>query len=175
MTVLFYRYGSICEPSIIDTFHKLNIDIIEETSEIKNKNLQPSDCIELMRNTIEANKPIFVFSINFFPAIAEICHIYKIFYLCWTVDCPLLELFSKSITHKTNRIFMFDKAQYQYFHTFNPECIFYLPLAAATEHFDKVISSITENDINKYKHDITFVGSLYTEKNPLKNLLRFPL
>lgn len=174
MTVLFYRYGSICESYIIDAFNKLNINVVEETSEMDNKSLSPSDCIEIIRRSIETNRPVFVFSINFFPVIAEVCNIYKVLYLCWTVDSPVLELFSKSITHKTNRIFMFDKAQYDYFHGFNPNYIYHLPLASATEHFEKVINSITETDINKYQHDITFVGSLYTEKNPLRNLQNLP-
>lgn len=174
MTVLFYRYGSICEPGIIAALRNLNIDVMEETSEMDNKKLSPADCIELMRKDIEACHPVFVFSINFFPAIAEVCHIYKVLYLCWTVDSPVLELFSKSITHDTNRIFMFDQAQCEYFKRFNPDCIYHLPLASDTEHFDKVVASITEDDRKKYKHDITFVGSLYTEKNPMRKLQELP-
>lgn len=165
MTVLFYRYGSICEPSILNTFHQLNIDVVEETSEIYNKNITPAECVKLLSHSLEINRPVFVFSINFFPAIAEVCQIYKVLYLCWTVDSPVLELFSKSIQHNTNRIFMFDRAQYEYFCPFNPNCIFHLPLASYTEHFDNITSAITSTDCEKYSNEISFVGSLYTEKN----------
>lgn len=174
MTVLFYRYGSICEPSIINAFRSLNIEVIEETIEMNDKNLTPSKCVEVMNHDINTIHPLFVFSINFFPAVAEICHIYKVFYLCWTVDSPVLELFSKSLLHNTNRIFMFDRAQYEYFHTFNPDCIFHLPLASATESFDTVTSSITASDHTKYNNDISFVGSLYTEKNPMNSISALP-
>ncbi len=174
MTILLYRYGSICEPDIIETFRRLNIDVIEETAEMTDKKLSPSKCVELISHAIETIHPVFIFSINFFPAIAEVCHIYKTLYLCWTVDSPILELFSNSIQYQTNRIFLFDKEQHKYFSRYNPNCIHHLPLAAASERFDRVISSITQEDKQKYCSDISFVGSLYTEKNPLHNITTLP-
>lgn len=170
MNILFYRYGNICEPGIIHAFQSLNITVNEETAEITNKNLSPAECVELINCSIQKSRPLFVFSINFFPAIAEVCHIHRILYLCWTVDSPVLELFSKSILHDTNRIFLFDKAQYEYFHAYNPNCIFYLPLASDVEHFDSVTADISADDEAAFRSDISFVGSLYSEKNPLNKL-----
>lgn len=170
MNVLVYRYGSICEPDIIEAFQKLQLNVIEETTEIVQKNLLPSEQVKLVKEALDKYHPVFVFSINFFPAIADICQIYGTKYLCWTVDCPVLELFSKSVQHETNRIFLFDKAQYDRIYPYNPKGIFYLPLAAATERFDKVVSTITKEDKKKYSSDISFVGSLYSEKNPLRKL-----
>lgn len=174
MSILFYRYGSICEPAIINTFRNMNLDVIEETAEITNKNLAPSECVELVSKAILKHHPIFVFSINFYPAIAEVCHLLQTLYVCWTVDSPVLELFSKSIKHDTNRIFLFDKAQYDFFQKFNPERIFHLPLASDVDHFDTITSSISENDIKKFSSEISFVGSLYNEKNPLTGLQLSP-
>lgn len=170
MTILFYRYGSICEPDFINAFHSLGITVEEENTEITDKNLSPAKCVELVSRRVEALHPVFVFSINFFPALAEVCHLYKVLYLCQTVDCPVTELFSASLMHNTNRIFLFDRAQYEYFRRFNPECLFHLPLASAVERFDKVTSAITAGDREHYSSDISFVGSLYTEKNPLRSL-----
>lgn len=169
MTILLYRYGSICEPAIHEIFTKLGLNVIEETEEMTNKNLSPAECVSLVQKRLEKYQPLFVFSINFFPPIAEICHIYQTLYLCWTVDCPVLELFSRSIQYSTNRIFLFDHAQYEYFHPYNPEGIFYLPLASYIEHYDQITNQITPTDITRFSHDISFVGSLYSEKNPLRN------
>lgn len=171
MKILIYRYDSICEPDIIRTFQSLQIEVIEETAEMKNKTLTPAEQVTILSKDIEQHKPIFVFSINFFPAIAEVCHIYRIPYVCWTVDSPVLELFSKSIQHDTNRIFLFDLAQYDYFSRFHPNSIHYLPLAAATERFDEVLKrNISPIEMQKYQCDISFVGSLYSEKNPMNQL-----
>lgn len=173
MTVLVYRYGNICEPDIINTFKEFNIDVDEICEEITDKKLTAARRVELVSESINNHRPVFVFSINFFPAIAEVCYIYKILYFCWTVDAPVLELFSKSIAYDTNRIFLFDRSQYDYFHSFNPDCIFYLPLAAATDRFDRVLSEVSGNETESFACDISFVGSLYSEKNPL-NKMKLP-
>ena len=123
-----------------------------------------------MNELITKHSPLFVFTINFFPEISEVSHIHNTLYLCWTVDSPVMTLFTTPIQHPTNRIFLFDKEQYLRFHPFNPSCIFYLPLASAVSRFDSVIHSITPKDISSYSADISFVGSLYSEKNPLKEL-----
>lgn len=170
MNVLIYRYNSICEPDVIDAFQKLGLNVIEESTEINNKELLPSDQVRLVKEALDKYHPMFVFSINFFPAIADICHIYGTKYLCWTVDCPVPELYSKSVQHDTNRIFLFDRAQYEAIYPYNYKGVFYLPLAAATDRFDKVVAGITKNDREKFTSDISFVGSLYIEKNPLRKI-----
>lgn len=170
MKILVYRYGSICEPDIISAFQKLGLTVLEESTEITEKKLSAADRVHLVENVLKAEQPLFVFSINFYPAIAEICHIYQTRYLCWTVDAPVPELFASSICHDTNHIFLFDHAQYQLFAPYNPGGTHYLPLAACTERFDKVTATISEKDRQKYSTDISFVGSLYNEKNPLHGL-----
>ena len=174
MKILFYRYGSICEPDILTSFKSFGVTVIEETTEIYNKKLPSSHRAALVNKQILEHSPIFVFSINFFPVIAEICHIHNIIYLCWSVDCPVMELFAQPIQYPTNRIFLFDKEQYNYFHPYNPDCIFYLPLASSVERFDSVIQSISNKDRSLYQSDISFIGSLYSEKNWYKKLNGLP-
>lgn len=174
MKILFYRYGSICEPDILASFQSFGVTVIEETTEIYQKGLSSSARADLVNKHIVEHSPMFVFSINFFPIIAELCHIHNVLYLCWSVDCPVMELFAQPLTYKTNRIFLFDREQYNYFHPYNPECIFYLPLASSVSRFDSVISSITAKDRISYSSDISFIGSLYSEKNWYKNLAGLP-
>ena len=174
MKILFYRYGSICEPDMLDAFQKAGLTVIEECTEINDKLISQEQRLDLVEKVLKEEHPLFVFSINFYPVIADICKIYNTFYLCWTVDSPVPELFSESIRHNTNRIFLFDGAQYQTFSKYNPECIYHLPLAAATKRFDSVISDISAKDIQKYSSDISFVGSLYSEKNPLGKIKDLP-
>lgn len=174
MKILFYRYGSICEPDILAAFQSYGVTVIEETTEIYQKNLLSSTRADLVNTHIMEHSPLFVFSINFFPVIAEVCHIHNVLYLCWSVDCPVMELFAGPIQYPTNRIFLFDKEQYKYFHPFNPDCIFYLPLASSIDRFDSVIASISSSDRKKYQADISFIGSLYSEKNWYKKLVGLP-
>ncbi|MCM1568374.1 MAG: glycosyltransferase [Roseburia sp.] len=170
MKILFYRYGSICEPDLIEAFRSLGLEVMEETAEITDKGLTSAERVRLLQASLEEAKPLFVFSINFYPVIAEICHIYKILYLCWTVDSPVPELFSSALSYDTNRIFLFDRAQYTRFAPYNPNNIFHLPLYSSVNRFDKVLQTISPGERQAYGKDISFIGSLYSEKNPLKEL-----
>lgn len=170
MEILFYRYGSVCEPDLICAFRQAGLTVLEDTTEITNKFISDADRLQSVEQTIQSRHPLFVFSINFYPVIADICHIYRTLYLCWTVDCPVPELFSSSICHDTNRIFLFDQAQFHTFAPYNPKHIYYLPLASATERFDRVTGSVSERDRALFSCSISFVGSLYKEKNPLHAL-----
>lgn len=174
MKMLFYRYGSICEPDILSHFQNFGLNVIEDTTQIYEKKLAPSVYAEKLNQLITKHSPVFLFSINFFPIVAELCHLHNILYLCWTVDSPVLELFAQPMQYKTNRIFLFDKAQYEYFHPYNPDCVFYLPLASSVERFDSVIETITAQERSTYQSDITFVGSLYSEKNPYNKIKNLP-
>lgn len=170
MKVLFYRYGSICEPDIYSYFSALGITVISEDTDSFDIQYPSAPHVRRINELITTHAPLFVFTINYFPIIAEICHIHNTLYLCWSVDCPLIELFDPTIQYSTNRIFLFDKKQYNYFYPFNPNCIFYLPLAANVERFNHTIQNITEYDKIKYTSDISFIGSLYSEKDPIVKL-----
>lgn len=113
MNILFYRYGNICEPDIIATFTALGVNVIEEKTEITNKKIALSACAKTVSDLITKHSPMFVFSINFYPVIAEVCHIHRVLYLCWSVDCPVMELFTNAMKYPTNRIFLFENKQWK--------------------------------------------------------------
>lgn len=161
MRVLFYRYGSICEPFILSAFLQLGINITEISLEIENKHCKPSNVIEHLSPVLFAKQYDLVFSINFFPTVSDICNIFHIPYVGWTVDSPVLELYSCSAANSCNYIFVFDKCQYDEFAPMYPGHIFYLPLACDPEFMQSVIR---QSESREYSCDISFVGSLYTEK-----------
>ncbi len=168
--ILFYRYNSIYEPPVISALKKEGCCVDEITDEISNKNIGSKECLLSVNGKPSVKSYDAVFTINFYPAISEICKIYNIPYICWTVDCPIMELYSHSISNSCNRIFLFDYAQYQEFLPHNPDNIYYLPLGANTSHYDHIINNSLNpegSDIpgsNTFGGDITFVGSLYSEK-----------
>lgn len=167
MNLLFYRYGSICEPDILEVFRKINLHVFECTLEMTEKHLSPSAKLPALLSILAEQPVHFIFSINYFPHLSEVCERLQIPYLCWSVDSPVLELFSNTIHNKHNYIFLFDYAQYLQFRPQNPEHIFYLPLATNTERWDTVLNNLTDYDHSCYTNDISFVGSLYHEKSPL--------
>lgn len=167
MNILFYRYGSICEPDIIEVFKKMQFTVFEDTQEITEKSLSNPQKLTSVSAILCSNPIDFVFSLNFFPFLSELCEKLQILYVCWSVDCPVLELFSASIRNKYNRIFLFDYKQYETFYPQNPEGIFYLPLATNVSRWEQVLSCASMQEHRQFASDISFVGSLYHEKSPL--------
>lgn len=172
MEILFYRYNSICEPDILQVFADFGITVHTEGMEMTNKQITPGQCAEKIAGWLTTHSVAFVFSINFYPAISYTCNHFKVPYVCWSVDSPVPELFSNALKNEWNRIFMFDRAQYEYFSPVNPDCIFYLPLATNVRRWEDVILNMTDDDFVKYDADVSFVGSLYTEKCRYDALLR---
>lgn len=48
MKMFIYRYGSICEPDVIESFKRLGFDVTEEVVEITNKKILPSEAIKIV-------------------------------------------------------------------------------------------------------------------------------
>lgn len=164
MNILFYRYGSICEPDIIASFKHLGFRITEDTREVYNKQLLPSDCIKGLNELLKQDTYSFVFSINFFPSVSDVCNIWGIPYLCLIVDSPVLELFSTSLANPCNKIFLFDRQLYNDFHHINPDGIFHIPLATNVRDNYATAAMASSADRARFSSDISFIGSLYSEK-----------
>lgn len=161
MNILFYRYGSICEPDLMDAFSEYGIHVDQLTQEMTNKQLLPTECVTIVSEALAKGNYSFVFSINFFPAVSSVCNIYHIPYLCLIVDSPVIELYSNALANPCNRVFLFDRALYQEFHSVNPDCIFHIPLATNVAKKDALIQMTSRAD---FVSQLSFVGSLYTEK-----------
>ncbi len=104
-----------------------------------------------------------VFTYDFFPQFAQICYEKSIYYISWVVDNPHFPLWSNEVKYPINRIFVFDKSQCEQLEKRNVDNVFYLPLGADIDYFDKI-----DYSQNKFRADVAFVGSLYDE--PAKNL-----
>lgn len=164
MNILFYRYGSICEPDIIASFKHLGFRITEDTREVYNKQLLPSDCIKGLNELLKQDTYSFIFSINFFPSVSDVCNIWGIPYLCLIVDSPVLELFSTSLANPCNKVFLFDRQLYNDFHHINPDGIFHIPLATNVRDNYATATMASAADRARFSSDISFIGSLYSEK-----------
>ncbi len=165
MKILFYRYKSICESEICEAFSEIGVEFSELML-----GTDPIGEVERIRQKIDEISPDLVFSINFFPLLSDICNIYHIRYISWIVDCPVMELFYKHISNEWNRVFVFDRAQYEEVKDFNPGNIFHFPLAAGIGKKKRLFERTDPATHAKFSHDISFVGSLYTEKCPYDNL-----
>ena len=174
MKVLFYRYNSIIEPDILAAFQEIGLDCDTFDLEMTEKNLSPSELILRFGRYLLDHPADFVFSVNFFPYVSEICEKFHLRYISWTVDSPVMELFTSSIQNSWNRTFLFDRAQYDEIHPLNPSCVFHLPLGARTQPKDQLFQRTSAACRKKFSHEIAFVGSLYSEKSPYDKVQTLP-
>ena len=166
MKVLFYRYRSILEPDIMHTFDEFGLETVAYEREMTVKDDTPAESVKHFSRFLMENPCDFIFSINFFPHVSEVAQIFHLRYVTWVVDAPVLELYTRMIRNSCNRVFIFDRALYDEIHPLNPDCVFHLHLAGSVSSRREIIEHPGKG-ADRFAHPVAFVGSLYSEKDPM--------
>lgn len=162
MKIIFCRWNSICEEGVTHAFERLGIPVVyldRKFTHVDYDNSYVEALSKMLTDNVDAN---MVFSINYIPVIARVCNLFNVLYLSWIVDSPCFQLYSETLKYPTNRVFCFDYSQYERFNSINKNGVLYLTLGTDVDVWDKV--KITEEDHKRYDCDISFIGSLYSEK-----------
>lgn len=159
MKVLFYRYNSICEPDFIEAFKTIGLEVSEIKEEMYRKSIPAEERVKLLLERLVSDTPLFVFSIDYFPFISIVCEKAGYIYVALSVDCPVAEIYSSTIRNSCNRLYLFDRNQYESVVKENPDHIRYMPLGAAVERMNNIPFP------NRYEFEVSFIGSLYNEKD----------
>jgi spore maturation protein CgeB len=161
--VLICEFGGLGEQAIGLSFRKLGYQVEHFYKKTDSYDYDESYFKEFV-DQMKTIQPDMVFSINFLPIISKVCQIFHVIYISWIYDSPEMHLYSSAISNSVNRIFIFDRMQYERFYNVSPGTVYYMPLATKpmTKDEQKDISA-TEKKL--YSHDICFVGSLYDEKD----------
>lgn len=161
MNILVYKWDIFPYYDIINELKKQGhlVDVLDFPikSHIKDEVFEKE-----LAKYIKSGRYNIVFSVNYFTTISNVCHKYKIKYISWTCDAPLLSMRSPSIYNPENTIYVFDKKEYEYFNSLKVDTVKYLPLAGAPERIHRLLDK--KHYSKKYLYDISFVGNLY-DKN----------
>lgn len=164
--ILMYRWKAYNYKDIKYTFIKLGYEVEEVYQDLLNYDVDEAFA-EKLRGMIKADVYEFFFTVNYFPLISNVCEEQGLLYVCWSCDNPLISLYHKSVFNSVNRIFLFDLTNVEEFKGMGADHIYHLPLAVDTERLDYLFAN--SNDLENYKNEISFVGSLY-EKNSYDKL-----
>ncbi len=137
---------------------KLDVEIID--SGVSINSTAPSDADRVLCKLKESRIDIAI-TMNFCPAISDACMNCGIKYISWIFDNPQQSLFHLQIKNSCNYVFSFDKVQAREIKKLGCPNVFHLPLATNTIKNNGLV--ITEEDIQKYSSDISFIGSLYED------------
>ena len=160
--ILFLEWKSFGNDHIIREFERNGYEIVHfefprETEDVRFSR----ELTERLTMAILKEQPAFVFSFNYFPVAAIACKAVRTKYVSWVYDSPYILMYSQTIFYDTNRVFIFDRSEYERFRQMGVSRIYYLPMAAAVEYYDTM--DITPAQQEKYESDVTFIGSMYSE------------
>lgn len=166
MNILIYHWNSYNQKDIEDTFLLSGNNIVLLPGRTTGIEYNP-EYTDMVIEEIKDQECDMLFSVNFFPVLAQACHETSTPYVCWNCDSPLLAMYNNSVFYETNFIFTFDYSNYEEFKKLGVKHIYHLPLAANTGHFNNVLKN--KSILPSFKYDISFIGSLY-EKNSFDNI-----
>lgn len=172
MKILFLEWKSFGNEDMIAAFNELGHKV--KTLPFSNKEVRQSEEEESrLIAEIRTFSPDFVFSFNYFPIVSLACKKVDMRYVSWIYDSPYVMLYSYTIIYPGNYIFVFDKELFAEFHTAGISTVHYLPMAANTERL-RAMTNFTAFSASPWKNqtEISFIGSLYTEKHQFYNRLK---
>ncbi|MDE6024656.1 MAG: glycosyltransferase [Lachnospiraceae bacterium] len=163
MKLIFCYWGNMMEDKFTEAFRRLGHEVIPFEQEFVEKDYD-TKYLKNFFSFVEANENMdFVLSINFIPIISRACKFLDIPYLSWLCDCPCYSLYSGTFADTHNHTFFFDKMHAERFKNVYPQTnIYYLPGACDPVRFANNI--ISDEDYETYGCDVSFVGSLYSER-----------
>lgn len=166
MKIIFIDWNSFCNEDVIT-------GLIELGHNIKRLTIEKNDLFSTME---ELEKNFYriknlqeyeaVFSMSYFPQLSKFCLDKGLKYISWVYDNPYINIYSYTIINPCNYVFIFDYYMYEQLYTAGIKTVYYMPMAVNSVRLNKLFKSSKEH--GKYRADISFVGSLYSEgKNNL--------
>lgn len=182
MHILMYRWKAYNYRDIEQTFLLLGHTVDNIEQELGSYDVSP-EFERVIEEKIRGTHYDMVFTVNYFPLISNVCERTGVNYVSWTCDNPLISMYHESVFHACNYIFTFDKTNYLEFRGMGVKHIWYLPLAVDTERMDALLGAPEEAgrrkatqdpEMQKYRGDVAFVGSLYERNSYDKIKNRLP-
>lgn len=171
MHILMYRWKAYNYRDIEQTFLALGHTVDNIEQELGSYDVSPEfECV--IEKKIKENHYDMVFTVNYFALISNVCDRIGVKYVSWTCDNPLISMYHESVYHDCNYIFTFDKTNYLEFKEMGVKHIWYLPLAVDTNRIDTILQQ--SDDMQKYRGDVAFMGSLYERNSYDKLKTRLP-
>lgn len=165
MRLLLYDMGAYTQQDIMETLDCMGIsykNILYKLRDITRDAYFEKRVNELLEQ--EAYNAVF--SVNYYPILADICMKRNLPYLSWSYDSPLnVEKIEETLGYHTNYVFFFDRVECQDYWRKGYQNVFHLPLAVNTKRLDRI--QIAAQEEVKYNTEISMVGQLYDTVLPM--------
>lgn len=164
MKILFYSWDANCESFFVDGLKDIGHEVVLYAKKCKHYTRDMEMAADMI-SFIHMNGVEAVASFDYFPIVSLVCDTVGIRYYSWVFDCPHFTLYAGTVNLSCNRIGVFDKGLVEQFNDMGINTLSHIPLAGNDKKFEVVINKKAGRSIaNKFKCDISFVGSLYTNQ-----------
>lgn len=168
MRILIYRWNAYNYTDIIASLRAMGHAVEVIGQELVSYDEDEAFAARLTGLLTGTDEPYdFVFTVNYYGVISDVCEQCHVRYVIWTCDNPLISMYHRSFYNDCNYVFTFDKTNYLEFQAMGAKHIWYLPLGVDTDRLDALLAEA--DDLAAYENDISFVGSLY-ERNTYDKL-----
>lgn len=166
MKLLLYDMGAYTQHDIMDTLEQMGVFFKNIVYKLVNPSAKDAYFEKRVNELLLQEQYDAVFSVNYFPVLADICYEKQIPYLSWSYDSPLnIEKIEETLGYETNYVFFFDRVECEKYWRKGYENVYHLPLAVNTARLDKL--EVTAKEHKKYSADISMVGQLYDTTLPV--------
>lgn len=166
MRILLYNFGSYIHQDVLSCLQQMGHQCKSILYKLHDRYHDDYFTFYVDRLLAEARYDC-VFSTNFHPLLARICHDRSIPYVSWSYDSPIPLEDAEYYALPSSYLFLFDRAEAQRFRDLGIRHVWHLPLAASPAR--SAALPITDEDRRRYTCDVSFVGQFYP--NPLETLL----
>lgn len=161
MKILFMDWNSYGNEDLIYWFRRLGHQVVLCPFQSHLTKEAETYFSEYLIQQVRGKGYDFIYSYNYYPVLSIVAQESDTLYVSWVYDNPASLIYSKTIQNPCNRIFVFDRSMYQELISLGVSTVFHLPLACNPDRLSKMIPS--SKCMEKYRSDITFVGSTYCE------------
>lgn len=167
LNILFYQWNAYNLSDTRWAFEQKGATVTMLSEPIANPE-EDTDYTHRLAERLSVEPYDFVFSLNYFPVLAQSCYQSGIPYVCWNCDGSLLAMYHASVFYPTNVIFTFDYKNFREFQALGVNNMYHLPLAVNTHRLKQQFLSEPSlpgknAPADNTVYPVSFVGSLYEE------------
>lgn len=160
MRVLLYEWNAYMQSDLKDVFRRMNIVYETFSCQLGNEvSVVDEYFIRNFGRVLREGNFDVVVSLNYWKSVAIASEEAQVPYIAWGYDCPLSLKILDSLDYKMSHLFVFDKAQYQFYNERGFQNVYHLPLAVNVERLDEI--QLTADERRDFTTDISFVGNMY--------------
>ncbi len=175
MNILYITWKSFGADDLRTALHNLGNSVTELELPEKAKAGYDEDFAAEVRKKIASEKIKLVVSFNYFSSVSEACMGEGCRYFSWIYDSPYVNVYDKSVSNNVNYVGTFDSFMADELNSQGVATVHYVPLAVNVRRVHSRIDKLSHAGadivlksglrLGSCCGDISFVGSLYNDRN----------